>query len=272
MAAAVVYDDTTADVPAVSSLEVVDVTAKWLPPDPDNLVQRYLSGEGVKPLAAEQGVSRTTLTKFLVSQGIAIRSISEQQRINATRSTPSQRRIRAAAAHAARRRQRDTPETLLLRAQRNEQRQQGISPWETVVAEMFRERGLEFRQQTAVGPYNADFTSGSVAVEVFGGRWHFSGRHRARAQERFRYFLDRGWHVVILLITSELPLRTSSADYIITFCDTASSFPSSVRQYRMVGGDAEVLIRQSADDDQLTTEYPRRRARNSLGQYTGIPR
>jgi hypothetical protein len=94
--------------------------------------------------------------------------------------------------------------------------------------------------QKAVGPYNIDIAAKPIAVEIFGGHWHGSGRHVARAPKRFRYLLDQGWPFVIVWADARhAPLTPDAAQYIVTFAEFVRSHPTARREYRVIWGTGE---------------------------------
>lgn len=52
------------------------MTAKWTPPDMDDFIRRYLSGESRKKLACAYGVTDKVIKRILIEQGIALRDDS----------------------------------------------------------------------------------------------------------------------------------------------------------------------------------------------------
>ncbi len=264
----VVYYDAAANVPTATSLKVVDMRRYNIPLDVNQLVERYTTGETEQTLAKSLGVARGVVRNRLLRAGVKPRGRKEANTLRMSQLPAEERQRLTNAAHAAARGSTQTWEQRCKIAKSKEAAQAGIGPLEIMLADMLRLHGVSFHQQTAIGPYNADFTSGSVAVEVFGGHWHFSGRHLARAQKRFRYLLDSGWHALVVVVTESWPLIPACADYVVTFLEETSSNPALVRQYRMVGGNAQEFARQGADADQLAVVYPRRRSRDPLRRHS----
>lgn len=239
----------------------------WVPPDLDNLLKRYRSGESEQQLAQSYGVGRSVIRRILTENGVQPRGIGEAQLLRMQRLSPEERQALAAAAHAAVRGTKQSVEHRESIARTNSTRFNNVSKIEMVIAGWLRERTQDVRQQTAIGPYNSDITFSGVAVEVYGGNWHFTGRHQARAQKRIRYVLDQGWHLVIVLIGIEFPLMPRVADYLISFAEQTGGGPSPIRQYRMVGGNGELLASADSDADKVPHEYPFARTRDTQGRY-----
>jgi hypothetical protein len=137
---------------------------------------------------------------------------------------------------------------------------------------MLQDRGIPTIAQQAIGPYNCDLGAYPVAVEVFGGGWHWYGDHVAIVPKRFRYILDAGWHILAVKIDAAFPLTSVTADYIAAYIQQARSDPSSRREYRVIRGAGETLASGSADDDQISIVPTFTAGRNVLGQYTRVPR
>lgn len=267
-------DNAICGIVSVSCFKIIDMTRKFIPPNLDDLISKYRAGTSEKQLSGELGVSRNVIRRILVSNGIQPRTKSEAEAVKWAAMTPDARASQVAAAHAASRGRNHRISHRESIALAREQR--GIdlaSPLELRLSAMLAQRGIGVVHQKAVGPYNCDLTAGSVAVEVFGGNWHFSGSHLARAEKRCRYLFDRGWHILIIIHTSADPIGPGAADYVSAFLDEAGRDPSGVRQYRMVGGGGELLAACGADSDQIPHVPPFAHARDPItGRYMSVPR
>lgn len=244
-----------------------------IPLDVNHLIQSHLAGESVKSIAARLGVSRQVITLRLNEAGIQQRNRSESMAVRMAQASPEERAALSAAAHEAARGRVASEAEQVKRAATRERKQVGASPVEDLFAAMLVERGLDVVQQKAVGRYNCDIAASPIAVEIYGGHWHFAGRHLARADRRMRHFADQGWHVLVVLVTSDWPLRPESADYVVAWQKEAEGNPSAPRKYRMIGGAAELLTAQRLDAHKLALEYPRGRTRDAgTGRYNGVTR
>lgn len=250
------------------------MAAKWNPTNPQHLIDLYLSGESVLSLSRMTNRSRPAICRFLHRNGITMRNSSEQERIKWSRMTAEKRANQVAAAHNATRNRVVPFEEMVIRAKSNENTTHHISQKEIMVRDLLIESGYDVVQQKAIGPYNADLTIHSVAVEIYGGGWHFSGRHLARAQKRFRYFGNAGWHIFVLVIDNgRFPWRSETLKDIIAFIDLAGSNPSMRRQYRMIGGDGQFLTSGNLNDDHLSLVPPFTHCRNpTTGRYERVTR
>ncbi|TNA31983.1 hypothetical protein EMF73_30470 [Klebsiella pneumoniae] len=128
-----------------------------------------------------------------------------------------------------------------------------VSRAELILADMLRARGRVCIPQKAVGPYNVDIATGSVAVEVLGGAWHRTKRHG----ERLRHLLDCGWNVLYVWVDGiHYPLTPEAAEHIVAFAKVCDGTPAGPRRYRVIRGSGEFVAQGSADDDQLPDKVP----------------
>jgi hypothetical protein len=217
------------------------------------LLSRYHAGESEKALATAFGVSRPAIRKRLLEAGITPRDGSAAMLLRMASTTAEQRASLSAAAHAAVRGKRQSDAHRFAIAATRQRLQHGTSPAELKLAAMLAARGIATIPQQAIGPYNCDLGAGPVAVEVFGGGWHWSGHHVLRAPERFRYILDAGWHILAVKIDSKRsPLTDATADHVAAYIEAARRDPARRREYRVIGSAGETLAAGSADDDDLT--------------------
>ena len=242
--------------------------------DVDYLVREYRSGRSVLDLARECGVGRPTVTQRLVKAGVVIRSIGEQNLISFDRIGPERRAAMTKAAHDAVRGVPKNFEGLVKAAITKQRTLSSVSPLETRVMEDLRGRCIDPIPQLAVGPYNCDIACHPVAVEIFGGGWHLSGRHLARAEKRIRYLGDAGWHVLMLIVginANPYIYRDDTCDYLVSYINEARRNPSARREYRMVDCRGETLAAGGCDDRDVSIK-PAFRSRRDLssGRYERV--
>ena len=148
-----------------------------------------------------------------------------------------------------------------------------LNPSEQLLAAMLRARGLSIIPQQAIGPYNCDIGASPVAVEIWGGHWHWSPEHMARTPKRMRYLMDGGWHIWVIQVTRQYPLTPEHADEVVAFVQETRRDPAMVRQYRMVRRAGEVFTTGSAKDHEITIIPPFAQRRNpTTGRYERITR
>lgn len=240
--------------------------------DADDLVRRYLAGESVYGLSLALGVDRSVIARHLRESNITLRSHSDAGIIRARRMTPAQRKTQATAANCAAKGRRKTIAEQCLTAQTRQRRGIGISSYERNLTSLLHKRGIDAIPQLAIGPYNCDLGADPVAVEVFGGGWHWHGYHARIVEKRFRYILNAGWTILVIAVSKLYPITNETADYIATFIQRARRDPSLRRQYRMIRGDLEFMASGRLDDDEISIVPTFTRGRNALGQYTRVSR
>ena len=138
---------------------------------------------------------------------------------------------------------------------------------------MLSARGFQLKRQTAVGTYNCDFSFDSVAVEIWGGTWHFQKRKLARNKARFRKFFDAGFSVIVFPFFNQHILSDAVADYAVALFEELRRNPPSVCEYRMVWGAGEHVARCRFDADDFPTEWPFTNRRDpATGRYYSVPK
>lgn len=219
----------------------------------DEAIEFFKAGIGVGGIADHYKVSPSAVARIFKANGVKLRNRSEQQAARMARTSPNDRSKAAKAAHDAVRGMKRSEEELAKRALTREARQTHVSAYEKRLAAMLRKRGVDPICQKAIGRYNCDMAVHPVAVEIFGGGWHWTGAHFERTEDRLRYFLDSGWHVLMIHIESRrAPLTAAIADYIVSYVEKVRSDPSTIREYRVVRGAGDLLASGRADDDKLS--------------------
>jgi very-short-patch-repair endonuclease len=155
--------------------------------------------------------------------------------------TPEQRQAMTASAHRAVKGMTRTEKDLCQRAATRERLGQGISRSEAYLSELLSERGHTVTLQKAIGRYNVDLAlhAAPVAVEVFGGHWHSSGRHAARFRQRNEYILDAGWRLVYIWVTRPYPLESCAVEQIISLAESLRRGESVGREELMIYGNGQ---------------------------------
>lgn len=211
-------------------------------------VDQQLTSEQIGPML---NVNPASVRTWLRRAGIS-RSISEAKRLWNDQIGADGRQRNTAAAHAAVLGVPRTIEDLSRRAIGKERTQAHTSDIERTLGAMLTERSVTFTFSKAVGPYNVDLAAAPVAVEVFGGGFHGSGRHRARFEKRSRYLFDAGWHLLIIWVDSQRhPLGIDAAEYVVAFLEHTRRDPATIREYRVIRGTGEEIVRGCANDDHI---------------------
>lgn len=225
----------------------------------DQIVPRYLAGESTAELMVEFGIGNRNAIKRLVEEsGHWWRGRPGSMKTRMARMTFAERQANAAAANEAARGRVHSLEERIQRAQTVETRQLHVAPAERLLGCWLKKRGIESIPQKAIGPYNADLGAAPVAVEIFGGSWHNTGRHAARTPDRARYILNEGWNLVIVWNDRRLaPFDTGCADYIAAFHERSRRDPTFRGEYRVIWSDGKEASPASPDLDNLALKPSR---------------
>lgn len=224
----------------------------------EEIVSRYIAGESSNALATAYGVSRRAIDYRLNTAGVARRGCGDANRLMMSTRTPEENARNISAAQHAVRGMTRTMDDLTRTAATREARQIGVSDHEVTLAGALRGQGLTVTPQKAIGPYNVDLATGTVAVEVFGGGWHAHGRHRERTPKRMRYILDQGWNLVIVWASlNRWPVSSGARDYIVTFDELTRRDPSVRGEYRVIWGDGKDSTAQCENVDDLAVKPSR---------------
>lgn len=242
--------------------------------DYDTALEMYNRGIGIKGIADRFGYTRSTVSRFFKIRGIALRGRKEQQQARMDNMTQEQKDLLTQNAHdAARGRKMTALEQRIIAWSCFVRKSRPISRYEIELSNMLEERGIYCVQQFPIGPYNCDLAVHSVAVEVLGGHWHWHGHHRGRAEERTRYILNAGWDLIYVPVSSSDPLTDEVADYVADFINFRRSNPTLSREYRVVWGAGEYVIRGGLNDDNFSFDPPFTSRRNPTnGRYERVPR
>lgn len=221
---------------------------------PSEVISRYQSGESEYAIANSLGITRAPLRKYLIDADVKIRSRSKAGIIRASKMTGEERLQQSAAAHAAVRGKPRKKSANIIGAKTRQRATSCDSKIEDRFFNMIVPFGYCPVRQKAVSIYNLDFAfeKFSVAVELFGGGWHATGKHARVHFERSKYLLDQGWDLICIWIdNTRFPLTVGSAEYVAAFLDEVRGLPAGRRQYRMIRGTGEPC---SAVKSQLNTD------------------
>lgn len=216
---------------------------------------RYMAGESSVEIARGIGCHSSTLRNGWRRLGLEVRDASACHKLSASKMTAEQRAAMTGPAHAAVRGRKQTLAEKCLRAITREAAPPELTGAELRLHGFLMRLGVHVARERACGPYNIDFAVGhSIAVECFGGHWHASGRHAARHEQRVRYLLDSGWDVVVVWLDKRghggwmRALKNA-----VTDLKAPGRDPSALREYRVVGGNGD-LVRLRADADHFPSK------------------
>ena len=216
--------------------------------DSENVVSRYVGGESENEIAKSLGVSRTLVRKRLTMAGVPLRDNATANRQMVAGRSAEENAALIAAAHAAVKGSTYTDQHVSNIASSREKLLTHATAEELEFARWVTERGIECVPQKAVGRYNVDLATSSVAVEIFGGGWHAYGEHRRRAEKRLDYILDQGWNLLIIWASANrYPLSAAAADQVVAFTKETRRNPATRGQNRVIWGDGKVASSGSLD-------------------------
>lgn len=242
----------------------------------EEVVNLYRKGIGAQGIADKFGCSRQPVLRILKKRGVELRDRSDQQQARMNRASPSVIAHLTKAAHEACAGITHTEEhRCKVAAGREKNRpKKFISPYELKLARMLLDKGIPTVPQKAIGRYNCDLAAYPVAVEIFGGHWHWHGNHIRIAEKRFRYIMDRGWSILAIhLGKTRFPLTPAVADYVAAYIKATRTNPPLVCEYRVIWGAGEFSTGGSLDDDTFSIEPPFTYSHDPVtGQYKTVPR
>lgn len=243
--------------------------------DKKAIIDLFNQGIGVRGIAKRLEIKTASTVKLILLQnGLKPRNCHEQQLVRMQNASPEERAKLTKKAH----------DTVRGRKKSFEEKEKhalaifkkgtpNISKYETMLFDILRNKGLNPIQQFPLGIYNCDFAFPSVIVEIFGGHWHWSGTHLAIIEERTRYILNSGYHLLMFAVNNISPFSERIADYIVSFLNFASTNPTATREYRMIWRAGEIVTSGTLNDNHISIEYPFTIRRNPTnGQYESIPK
>lgn len=238
------------------------------------VLDMFKSGIGVRGVFEKLGVSINAVNAILERNGIATRNRSEQQFARMANASPEERkRLAKAANEAAKGRVRSFEEKCKMAATFESIGARRESLYEDALAFSFLSGGLTIVRQKAIGPYNCDIAIDSIAVEVFGGHWHWHGEHLARTEERFRYIMNAGFDILVVPFSDSFPFSERTASYLVDLINKMRCNPAPARQYRVIWGAGDFITGGGLDDDKISIDPPFTSARDyATGRYKRVPR
>ena len=217
-------------------------------------VKRYLSGEGLEPLAESLGTTYGRLKLVFLRAGIQIRNRSDAMRTRLARMGPGGRAALTEAAHnAVRGRKRPADEVdrfLQTRAISLAKSAAMVGKHERRLISMLEERGLNPTPQFPVWRYNIDIAIFPIAVEVHTGTGH--PLNITKLRKRMKYLCDRGWWIIYVRATKHRPLSEDAADQIVSRFEFAQRQPAGRGKYRVIWGSGEFSPREGMRNHKRT--------------------
>lgn len=212
----------------------------------ESVVSMYQSGVSVKQIAYVLGHSRDWVNTRLHQAGIVPRGRSESMFLRMSQTSQEERRRLSDAAHIAAKNRRRPYEEKCKIALTRECNLCSISKAEILCREMLEARGFHCTAQKAIGPYNIDVAIDvpPIAVEIFGGGWHFHGHHAATHHKRFEFLLNCGYTPVIIVVDGRrYPLDIGAIEYIVALSEQICRGESVWCENHMIRGDGKRYTR-----------------------------
>jgi hypothetical protein len=228
------------------------------------MVRLYESGESELALSKRFGIARSGIRSRLIAAGIKPRSQGEAEKLKWSRMSAEERATQVSAAHKARRGRKDSLAKRCQTAQTNEKRQLHVTKEERKLAAMLKDRGITTVLQKAIGPYNCDLGAPPVAIERFGGNWHWYGRHFARTERRFRYIMGQGWHILVVTSGAKTRITDKTIDLMVDQYHGLAACKTPT--YLVMRGDGVIIARGTVMDDKISIGNPHSADLNVLEQ------
>jgi hypothetical protein len=237
----------------------------------NNLVRLYQSGLSTYQVARQLGIHHTTVFKYVRRAGVA-RTRSEAWHLRP--GTLEHLSLMGKLGGAKSLGRRWTDEAKARQALTSQANRSHVGPNEAQVIEALTSRGIQGTPQLAIGPYNSDFATGTVSVEVLSGYWHLYGTRGVREQHRLRDLLHRGWSVLYVIVEKKRsPFTAEVADYVVSLLEKANRHPPRPAQYWVVRSGPEMAATGSEESDRLAFVPPFRLGRDrTTGRYLRLPK
>jgi very-short-patch-repair endonuclease len=177
--------------------------------------------------------------------GLRIRNGSEANILRFQNMPKESRMALAFNAHAAVRGKKQSVEHRLKIAATRAVNPSNVSKYEIAVADWLKVRGIETIPQMNLGIYNIDLAiaESRIAVEVFGGNWHFTGKHAAIYSKRVKYITSQGWSVVVIWavkVWKTMRFDERCADYIAGLHNVRRFEKPGIGQEHVIWGNGQI--------------------------------
>jgi hypothetical protein len=257
----------------MASFQIIHQPRKSLDIYSDDVIERYLAGESENSIAKSFSISRPKIRRLLRRGDVLIRDSLAANRLMMSKRTPEENRKNVQQAHMAVRGSVRTLSAGCKQAITRQHRGGFDSVDEQTFFESLQVRNMFPIPQQAIGPYNCDIGLHPIAVEIFGGGWHWYGKHLARLPERLNFLMDAGWTVIMIVVQKRRqPLTTAATNHVVEQFKIFSSDPTRTPEYQVVGGTGNLIARGSIQNNNIATVHSFACARNTREQYYSVPR
>ena len=225
--------------------------------DADDLIGKYQSGQSAKKLGEAFGISRKTVRRILVENGVHIRGLDESQSTWWRSIDPSTKSKIIDTLNKGRELNAGSPRSEEWHRLAALGREASPNNWITKEEIIFRDC-IAATAQKAIGKYSVDLAWEPIAVEIHRADCIAGPRERGRFFQRMEHILDGGWSLAIVVWTPEIPLSVVAAENVISWSEPIRSNPPDRGQYRVIWGDGKLLSAGDHDTDELARIWPNR--------------
>jgi hypothetical protein len=179
--------------------------------DAQKVKTMYEQGISENQISKSFKVSRLVVRKHLISSGTHVRSQSEAEKVKWSQMSLRRRKQQVKSAHIATKGRLVSEDEKFFRARCLEASpiENNIGIGETAFKKFLIDKGVNFKYQAAVGPYNIDFLIGSVAVEITANNGRFF--KNSRLHTRVKDLLKRDIKTLYVFVRND--------DLILRFAD-----------------------------------------------------
>lgn len=239
----------------------------------DEVAALYEAGESEFALARRFDATRASIRIRLKRAGVHIRNQSEAEALKWSRMTEEQRTAQVRPAHRASAGRAKSIEEKSKIARTRQAHGLNRSSGEFILTAVLESRGVAVVPQQAVGIYNCDIGAFPVAIELFGGGWHWYGGHARIAPDRIRFFMEHGWSMLMIRVDERSRLTEATADMICSYMATRSDGQDAIPEYRVVRANGEPICSGRLGEGDITIEYAFTLERNpETGRYSRVLR
>lgn len=220
----------------------------------DKIIALYKSGISEQGLAKRFGVNRGTIRRRLIETGTEIRRQKEANFLRSSNYSAEERKRMARKAHEIRRGMKVSWETKCRHAQTIEKqpyKSGTVSKAEKQLRKLLINRGIQTIPQKAFGAYNCDLAAYPVAVEIFGGAFHWYGNHGRLFAKRTNYILNSGWFLYIIFVNRR-HIDNIDADKTAAFIESIRRNKPTITEYRVIGRAGKLLASGCSEGNHLT--------------------
>lgn len=212
--------------------------------DTDDLINKYLAGNSIKKLAADNGFSRQVIYRIFRENNVPLRNRSEAMYVRMAQTSPEERQRLSEAAHKAKRGLKNTPEMLHKRALAHKR---FIGAFEQEFIDALVNAGIHVIPQEPFMSYNLDIGCGNVAVEI---HTQCASPLTSNFIKKLMECVKAGKSMIYVWIPPRKMLVTNECyNKVISLVQEMSTNPPSVCKYWVIKGTGETYATGTFDSD-----------------------